>query len=97
MADFSNKTSTEEYYLGFDFQNVLGTEAVSSATVTVYNNLVDVTSSMITANKQAIVDQKVMFWIKGGTSRNRYRIVCSVTGSEGSKYETSANIRVLNS
>lgn len=99
MDVFDPKTADEKYYLGFDFDNDLGSATISSATVEV-RELVDggpsgdAITSMINNTKQFIDGSIVYFWIQAGTAGTYYVIECEITASDGSIYEGQGIIEV---
>jgi len=91
---FSPKQVDEQYFLGFNFTDDIGSETIQSATVTAICNGVDVTSDLITTLDQIIVNPYVYFWIKGGVKGETYKIDCQVVCSEDSVYEVTGYIKV---
>ena len=89
------KQPGEEYYIGFDFEDDIGTETISSAVVTVTCEDVNVTDTFTVLADQAIINPIVYVKITGGTSGSNYKIECVATCSEGSIYEMNAYITVL--
>lgn len=97
MQRYSSKQSWEEYFLGFNFENVLDGEAISSAVVSVADSDGEtVTDTLVDAAKQNIDGTIVYFWIRAGTNGQTYKITCKATGALGSKYEFDATITITN-
>lgn len=91
---FSPKQSYEEYYISFNFKNVLGDDTITSATVTVVDALgADATSTLTTVGSQVISGSNVNVWVKAGTAQ-RYKITCKIVSSSEEKYEQDAYIVV---
>jgi len=94
MKQFDPKQPWEEYYLGFDFARLLGSETVASALFTVTESGEDVTATMLDGAQQYNAGAVAYCWIRAGTTGKNYIITCQVTGSAGSKYEDEGRIRV---
>jgi hypothetical protein len=89
------KQPYEEYYLSINFKKDLGTEEIASATVTVVDSDgLDVTEDMIDDEAQAFDGPILYFWIMGGETGNVYKITARIVGTEGSKYEADATLRI---
>ncbi|MDD4984637.1 MAG: hypothetical protein PHQ43_02435, partial [Dehalococcoidales bacterium] len=66
MDRFSAKQPDEEYYVLFDFGNVIGTDTVSSATVTAIDldDDSDVSDTILDATSQTESGQYVYVWVQ---------------------------------
>jgi hypothetical protein len=97
MDLFIDKQPYEEFYIGFDFINVMaGTDEISSATVTAVDELgVDSTAIIITTIKQYLDPTKVYVWVKGGTHNKTYTITCKIVTDIGEKYEKEGEMSVV--
>ena len=95
MNILTPKQPDEEYYIGFDFEDDIGTETISSAVVTATCEDVNVTDTFTVVADQTIINPIVYVKITGGTSGSTYKLECKVTGSEGSIYEMNGYITVL--
>ncbi len=85
---FTGKKPSEAFSVSFDFTAVLGSETISSATITATDlyNLTDATATILDATKQTNTDEIVYAAVQGGTSGHNYLIRCQVTGSAGSTF-----------
>lgn len=80
MASFSSKQPWEEYYVAFDFTNVIGSASIATATAIMTDpNGTDVTATMTEAANLNIASPIVNVWIKGGTTNNDYKLTCRIT------------------
>ena len=96
MESFSDKQPYEEYYVDFDFVNVVvSPDTIASAVVSVVDELgADATATVTTAIKQNIDSPKVYIWVNGGTTGKVYTITCKVATVNGEKYEMEGTLSV---
>lgn len=100
MARFGSKQPYEEYYVTFDFSNVLpeGASVATSGIVVVVEDSsgATCTSSITTVANQTSDDTSVGVWVKGGVSDNEYKISCKIqtTSTPPEKYELDAVLPV---
>lgn len=95
MSKLGSKQPYEEYYVSFDFTNVIGSATVASATVIVTDpDGDDVTSTLTDVGQQTITSPLVYIWIKGGDSDKEYKVTCRITTDAGEKYEKDADLPV---
>lgn len=97
MEAFGSKQTSEEYYVSFDFQNVMtAADTVASATVAASDSVgADATATVTDALKQTITGQIVYVWVKAGTSGQTYKITCTATTSDHSEiFELEAELPV---
>ncbi len=91
MDRFQPLQPLEEAYREFDFDDVLGSATIASATVTakIVSTGVDVTATLTDAGKQDIsTDTSSCFvWCIGLSDGVDYQITCKIVGSDGSKHE----------
>lgn len=91
MDRFKPLQPLEEAYREFDFDDVLGTATIASATVSarIVSTGVDVTATLTTVGKQDITTDtsSVYVWCIGLTDGVDYQITCKIVGSDGSKHE----------
>jgi len=85
---FTSKQPSESFSVSFDFTAVLGTENISSITITAtdLSTLEDVTAVILDATKQANTDKIVYAYVQGGTSGHNYLITCLIAGSLGNVF-----------
>lgn len=100
IFEFDEKQPYEEYYVAFDFSNVISSCTIADATVTVTDeDGSDVTNSLTDVAEQAIDtdNSQVNVFVTGGTSGERYKITCQIeTDSDPvEKYELEAYLPVL--
>lgn len=99
MEKFDDKQPSEEYYLGFDFTDLLGDEDIASAAITIIDTNdsdKDVTATLSDTTNQVNSGKWAYVWIQGGTDDHKYQITCVVTGdgTPPSIYEMEATIKV---
>ncbi len=96
MQAFGSKQPYDEYYVTFNFVNLLKKNIIQSAAVSVVDSLAaDVTSTLTDVTKQTISGQKVKVWIRAGTTGKTYTITCKIVGSTVvEKYELEATLTV---
>lgn len=98
MDRFKQLQPAEEQYREFDFDEVLGSTTIASATVTakIVSTGVDVTATLTTVAKQDITtDPSSCFvWCIGLGDGVDYQITCKITASDGAKYELEGLIYV---
>jgi hypothetical protein len=92
-----SKQPYEEYYISFNFLSWLGSDTISSATVSAVDmaDNSDVVSTITDSTKQYEVTPNVYVWIRAGTNGHRYQITCRIVSSSGSKYELDAMLQVI--
>lgn len=98
MRVLDDKQPYEEYYIAFDFVNVIGTAVIVSATVSAIDSLgADATSVVTTVANQSIHSPQVDVWIKGGVSGEHYTITCKIATNTTppEKYELEAELPVV--
>ena len=97
MDHFVDKQPYEEYYIDFDFVNVIAyPEESFSATGTAVDELgANATTTIITAIKQYLDPTKVYVWVKGGTTGKTYTITCRIVTDIGEKYEKEGQMSVV--
>lgn len=88
-SEFTSKQPYEAFEVSFDFTDVLGTEDISSATLTAVDEatLADVTATLLDPVKQSNTTKIVTGYVQAGTDGHRYIITCRIVGSLGSLYE----------
>jgi hypothetical protein len=90
---FAPKQPTEQYYVQFDFTDVLGSATLTAATVSAIDagTGTSVTSNLTDSAKQSVGSKMVSVWLKAwGTDGSDYKVSCLATASDGSKYELDA-------
>jgi hypothetical protein len=97
MDTFEDKQPYEEYYIDFDFVNVIAyPDEILSAVITVVDELgVDSTIIITTAVKQYLDPTKVYVWVKGGTNGKVYTLTCRIVTDIGEKYEKEGQMSVV--
>jgi hypothetical protein len=98
MRVFGEKQPYEEYYVAFDFSNVLASASINSATVTAVDSEGANATAAIIDSGQQIIDNvlfHVNVWVKGGVSGITYTITCKTITSSGEKYELDAQLPVM--
>jgi hypothetical protein len=92
IQSFSSKQPWEEYYVGFDFKNVVSTGAVIEDAVITVKDMKgnDVTSDFTDVGYQKIISPIVYFWVKGGENKKTYKITCKATCDDSEHYEADA-------
>lgn len=88
-AAFSSKQPSEAFAISFDFADYLGSETISTATITAADqaDLSDVSTTILDSTKQSNTTTVVYGWVRSGTSGHAYIITCKIVGSSGSNYE----------
>lgn len=99
MEFFDDKQPSEEYYLGFDFTEDMGSEDIASAAFTILDeddDDKDVTTTLSDATNQTNIGKIAYLWIQAGTDGHRYKITCVATGNgtPASIFEMDGYIRV---
>ena len=98
MANLGSKQPWEEYYVTFNFINLIGSASIATANVSVVNNATNATctSSLTEVANQTFSTNTVYIWIKGGTTGSEYKITCKVTtdATPQERYELDANLPV---
>ena len=96
MDSFSDKQPYEEYYVDFDFTDVIvSPDTISTAAITaVDDHNVDALATITTDIKKSITSPKVYVWVKGGVSGTTYYITCKIVTANGEKYEKDGEIYV---
>jgi hypothetical protein len=95
LAYPNTKQPWEEYFLGFDFSNIIGDRSIQSVAITAaLSGGGDVTDTLIDSTKQMIEDPFIYYWVNS-SSAGRYKITCRTILSDGSKYEIDATLRVV--
>lgn len=97
MARFGSKQPYEEYYVAFDFTNVIGLASISNATVVVYDSTAATcTAAITTVANQTIDTPNVNVWVKGGVTDNEYQITCKIetNSTPSEKYELDCTLPV---
>jgi hypothetical protein len=97
MARLGSKQPYEEYFVSFDFTNVLGSASVATANVIVYDSTnATCTSAITTVANQTLATTAVNIWIKGGVTDNEYKITCEIetNSTPAEKYELDAVLPV---
>ena len=77
---FSGKQPFDEYFVAFNFSNVIGKDTIASAVVTAVDSLdADKTSVVTDATQQNIDGPRVYVWVKGGDNAHgqRYHKICN--------------------
>lgn len=94
IANFDFKQPGEEFFLGMDFTDDIGADAIASATVTATEWVTgeDATDDLIQTSLQTITSPVVYFWMKqdGGTDRTAYKITCRAVLDSGAILENDA-------
>lgn len=83
------KQPSEEYYLKFDYSRLLR-EANAIAAATSAIDLADdsdVTNAIIDKTKQYVYNKCAYVFVQGGTDGHSYKITCSISATDGSRYE----------
>jgi len=97
-CNFSPKQPGEEYYVGLDFYKDIddgGTATIADYDLTVVDAVgTDVTETLVDTTKTTTSEQRLLFWIRAGTSGQTYKITGEVTTSTGEKYEMDSGIYI---
>jgi len=98
MDSFSDKQPYEEYYVDFDFSNVVvSPDTIATAAVTAVddhnNNAITVITTAIKQNIDTALS-KVYVWVQGGVSGTMYYLTCKIITANGEKYEKDGEIYV---
>lgn len=95
MGLFSPKQVYEEFYVAFDFSNIMVNEAIDSAVITVTDpDGDDVTDDLSDDSLQSQDGSIVYCWAKGGISGKIYKYTCQVVGVNGTKPELDGYMKV---
>jgi hypothetical protein len=97
MAKLGSKQPYEEYFISFDFSDIIGSASIASATTIAYDSTgATITSTVITTANQALATSAVYIWIKGGITNNEYKITCKIETDSvpPEKYELDADLPV---
>jgi hypothetical protein len=97
MDKLGSKQPYEEYYVAFNFANVIGSATIATANVVV-RDATDATCTValtVVAN-QTLATNTVNIWIKGGLTDNEYKITCQIEtdSTPAEKYELDAILPV---
>jgi len=97
MAKLGSKQPYEEYFVSFDFTNVLEGASVATAAVIVYDSSGATCTSVITnVANQTLATNAVYIWIKGGETGEEYKVTCKIETNSAppEKYELDADLPV---
>ena len=90
------KQPYEEYYIKFDFTNVIGTAEIDSSVVSAIDSSgADATTTVTKVANQLIATPYVNVWVQGGVTGERYTITCKIVTDAGEKYELEAELPVV--
>ena len=100
MDAFGKKQPWDEYFVAFDFTNLLNTgDTIHTATISAINisTGADATSTVTTVANQSIVSPKVFVWVKGGVTATNYKITCKIVthATPPEQYELDAKLPVV--
>lgn len=96
MYSFGDKQNWDQYYVSFNFVRLIAPDAeIQSADIIVYDaSGVDVTDTMIDAEKTLIVGTKVLVWVRGG-SQQIYKITCRIVCDNEERFEEDGELPVI--
>lgn len=90
------KQPYEEYYIKFDFTNVIGTAEISSSVVSAIDSSgADATTTVTKDASKVNETPYVNVWVQGGVTGERYTITCKIVTNSGEKYELEAELPVV--
>jgi hypothetical protein len=98
MNKLRAKQPYEEYYVSFDFSDVLGSASVATADIIVYDSTgATCTSSIVDLANTSLATTSVNVWVKGGVADQGYKITCRIEGNSipSEKYELDALLPVV--
>ena len=79
MARLGSKQPYEEYFVAFDFSELIGSASLASATVIVYDSTgATVTTALTVVANQTLSTSSVNVFICGGTTDQEYKVTCKV-------------------
>ena len=88
------KQPGEQFYLGFDFSDQLGTRTISSALVTATLSGENASAALIDPVKTTISGGFVYYYVIPGQSDGQYQITCVATLNNGDILEEDAYLWV---
>lgn len=99
MRALDKKYAFEEYFICFDFSNVIVSSEIDDDEITIAvvdSNGVDKTTDITESAEQVSDATKVHVWVKGGVAEETYTISCKVitTSDPPEKYELKAKLTI---